>query len=421
MLTITIIFLLWLCLSGLIRIIIRHKKINLSSGQIIIFFGCKIAMGTLYGYIFKRYYNGDDTWGLNHDGILQYEKLTATPVLFVKELFSANPIHGSQYYFQFPHYLENLEYGLFTKLLALFNLVSHGNYYINLVYFNFLGFWGLYFLYKLIAEKAGTANRQIIAAVLFLFPPSLFWLSGIRAEGLLILFTGTLFYYFNKWLQQGKMVHALISAACFGLAFIFRDGFALLLLPALLAWWLTQYIKSVSWKTFPVVYLLTIAFTVAGSFLLPARLNPLSVIAARQHDFFALTGNTRFNLTQLNDDIGSFVKVLPESLLNTFVRPFPWEAKGPLQWFAALENIVVLIFLLLILYKFHKPAGQLLKNPLLWALILAGLFNYIIIGYTVPFPGAIARYKIIPELFLIGAGLLCLPALHYRTTASVQI
>jgi len=60
-----IILLLWLCVSALIYIIIRNKKITLSFRQIIIFFGCKIAGGEIYGYIFKRYYNGDDTWGLN--------------------------------------------------------------------------------------------------------------------------------------------------------------------------------------------------------------------------------------------------------------------------------------------------------------------------------------------------------------------
>ena len=422
-----IILLLWLCVSALIYIIIRNKKITLSFRQIIIFFGCKIAGGEIYGYIFKRYYNGDDTWGLNHDAFLQYKRLLQSPLVFITDVFSSSPVPPDKaFYFHPLGYLENLEYSMVTKIMALFNIISQGNYYINIVFFNFLGFWGLYFLYKLIAEQVQENSRPLAAAVIFLFPPALFWLSGIRAEGLLILFTGILLYQFNQWLKHRQTVSGLLCITSFGMDFILRDGFAALLVPALLAWWLSIYYKTNVKKTFGIVYMVVLALTAGSRFILPEKFNPLAVIAARQQDFFTLKGNTRFHLTALDNRPLSFIKVLPESLMNTFVRPFPWEAKGLLQWFAAMENIAVLILVALIIFKYRNNGRQAFKNPVIGVLILAGLFNYILIGYIVPFPGAIVRYKIIPELFLISTCLLCLPPgfdgkKNHFITASVHI
>lgn len=427
MFVVIIILLLWLTAGGLIHIIIRKKKITLSFRQIIIFFGCKIAGGEIYGYIFKRYYNGDDTWGLNHDAVLQYKKLLQTPVAFFLDIFSANPYPADETFYFHPYmYLEKLEYCIVTKSIAFFNIISHGNYYINIVFFNFLGFFGLYFLYKLVAEQLQGNSRPLAAAVLFLFPPALFWLSGIRAEGLLMLFTGILLYFFDQWIKHRQIKSGLLVMGSFGMAYIIRDGFAALLVPALLAWWLTIYLNMNAKKIFLFVYMIAIAGIAGSSFLLPPEFNVLSVIASRQHDFFTLKGNTRFNLTPLNNNLASFIKVLPEALLNTFIRPFFGEAKGLLQWFAAIENISVLLFIALTIFTCKRNGTQNNTRPVVWALALAALFNYILIGYTVPFPGAAVRYKIIPELFLLSACLMCLPTgfntvKNHRTTASLQI
>ncbi len=427
MLVVLIIVLWWLVISRLIYIIIRHKKISLSFGQVVVFFGCRIAAGSLYGYIFKRYYNGDDTWKLQHDGGVQYNRLLQSPWLFVKEFAGSDPYPYDQpFYFKPLGHLEKLEYGFITKTIALFDIVSRGNYYVNVVFFNFLAFFGCYFLYKLIAAQQEPRNQAITATVIFLFPPALFWLSGIRAEGMLMLFTGTLLYQFNQWLKNGRTYHALLFGAAFAMDFILRDSFAVLLVPALLAWWLSSRLQAAPQKTFPLLYLGATAITAGSSFFLPATLNPLAAIASRQQEFFSLLGNTRFQLGRLNDRPLSFLKVLPESLLNTFLRPFPGEAKGLLQWFTVLENISVLALLLLVLFTCKTQYRPLFRQPLIWLLLLSGLFSYILIGLVVPFPGAIVRYKIIPELFIIGACLLCLPQKttpvgpHQPTTASLQ-
>jgi hypothetical protein len=409
MLVVLAILLLWLSLSSLIYFIIRRKKITLSYRQIALFFGCKIIAGAVYGYIYKRYYGGDDTWSLNHDGFLQYKRLLASPFNFFKEIFSAHPYFYDDTYYLHPFgYLTNLENCIVIKTIAIFNIISHGNYYINIVFFNFIGFLGLYLFYKLVTEGMNKSNQRLTATVIFLFPPSIFWLSGLRGEGLMIFFSGILFYQFNLWLQQKKATVGIWCIGSFSMLYILRDGFAASLLPALIAWWLIIFFKLDTKKTFAAVYFILLISIAAESILLPQNWNILSVIANRQHDFFALQGNTRFNLTPLDSSFISFIKVFPESLLNTFIRPFPWEAKGVLQWFAVIENVFMLLLVIITIFKFYAGCRKLSGNPILWMLLIAGLSNYAIIGYIVPFPGAIIRYKTIPELFILSACLMCI-------------
>ncbi len=428
MLTAIIITLLWLCLSGLLYFIIRHQKIKLSFAQVLVFFGCKIIAGVVYGYIYQHYYNGDDTWGLHHDSLLQYKRLLASPGQFAGDLFTSMPLQATnEFYFNPSSYLESLEYSIITKLLALFNLISRGNYYINVVFFNFSGFWGLYLLYKLLATDITLAQRRLTAAILFLFPPAVFWLSGIRTEGLLLLFTGILLYQFNKWLHQQRALGLLYCLGCLAIIIVLRNGFAFLLLPSLLAWWVAVRFRQAPKKVFVVTCIACIAAVTAGSFVLPQPLNAFSIIARRQHEFLQLNGNTRFHLTTLQDNPASFVRVLPEAAVNTLIRPFFWEARGLLQWFAAIENIVILLLLAFTAFVYARGGTHIKNSSLLWVLLLAALGNYIVTGLVVPFPGAIVRYKIIPELFLICACLLVINGSSwctkrfYSTTALLQI
>ena len=386
--------------SGIIYIIVRKNKTSLSWLQIMVFFSCKIAAGAVYGYIFKKYYTGDDTWGLNHDSLAQYNRLTHSPRIFFTEIFTKHPYPpGQEFYFGPEKYLEGLEFSLLTKVMAPFNSISHGNYYINTIFFNFFTFWGVYFLYKLLAEECSTDNK-ILVFVLFLFPPAAFWLSGIRADGFILLFSSILLYKFNQWLTKKKITDAVICMLSFTLLYIFRDGFALLFIPALTGWWLITTYGLKPQRAFGYVYA-TAAILVTCSIFLPQPFNLLQMVAKRQHEFLTLKGNTKFNLTPLTGDVASFFKTIPEALLNTFIRPFFWEAKGILQWFFCFENLLILLLAAISIFRFNRYIKPILYHPMLWVLVCTGLSAYLLTGITVPFPGAIARYKIIPELFLL--------------------
>jgi hypothetical protein len=389
---------LFLFFSIAINLITRKTDYPLSLANAGLLYGAKIGFGCLYGYIFKKYYNGDDTWQLNNDSIQQYKRLLTDPVLFLKELFTFPPTPSPHpLFFNGSSYWQHLEYLIVTKLIAPFNAISQGNYYINLLLFNFLCFWGAWFLYRLISEKFGKNNLQVL--VIFLFPPAIFWLSGYRSEGLIFLFTATLLYYFHKALEVASAKNLLLVAFSILALFVLRNSFAILMIPALFGWAWSVKRNASPLKSFVVLYGLLLTLAIASSILSKEK-NAFSPIANRQHEFLQLKG-TRFALTPLENNITSFVKVLPQAVGNVLVRPYLPEAKGALQWMVAIENLVVMLLLLLSLLINRLRLLSLLSNPFALALLMIVLTNYILIGYTVPFPGAIVRYKIIPELLLL--------------------
>jgi hypothetical protein len=398
---VTILF-LFLFFSWVIVMITRRKSLPLSFGQAGVFLGCKIAAGTAYGYIYKRFYKGDDTWLLNHDGILQYNRLLHEPGLFFSDFIHTHPLNFDvNIALSHPGYFENLEYLFITKIMAPFNYISHGNYYINIVFFNFLTFWGAYYLFKLLTEGSH-ANKNMVALFVFLFPPFLFWTSGIRSEGFLLLFTVLSIYTFKQLLERSfSWLSLLLCLISLFLVAVLRNSFLFVLVPCLLCWWITLHYPDRPARVFIIGFAIIIFLVLALNSVLPPAMNPLHILTLRQHEFLALHGDTRAPLPALDETVPGLLKTVPYAIINVFLRPFPWEARGSLQWFAIAENCFFWGMIVIAIIRYPTAMKQLLTDPLALTLLFFGVLSYFIIGLVVPFPGAIVRYRIIPEVFIL--------------------
>lgn len=377
----------------------RKSVITLEPMQIIMAFVFKVILGCLYGFIFLKYYGGDDTWMLHNGSVAEYQKLMHSPELFLADFdLTATLREYGSFAAAFYVTLSDIEYWIITKSLGVLNMFSRGNYYINVIFFNLMTFWGQYLIFKLFAASF-PARKTLIFFLVFFIPSISFWLSGIRPDGFLMLSAGLTLYYFYAWGHSRRVVHLLaVFAGVAGLV-IFRSPVLLLLLPALIAWAL---VRTSGWKTarvFAVVYILATAIFFGSAWVNP-RNNLLTFVSGRQHQFLELEG-TRFELNRLEPEPVSFLKTLPQAFANTFLRPFPWEAKGPLQWMTAIDTVALL--LLMVFAFFGPPAPGWAHSPVTWTILLFGLTLYLFIGLTIPFPGAIARYKVVPELLLLVA------------------
>ena len=124
-------------------------------------------------------------------------------------------------------------------------------------------------------------------------------------------------------------------------------------------------------------------------------------IKERQQEFFRLKGGSQVKLDSLDERPLSYVKILPQALNHVFLRPYPGEQSSLLYRFSALETWFCMIIFLLALVFPSRSASQVLVQPIVLTIIFYGLTNYLLIGYTIPFLGAIVRYRIIFEtLFL---------------------
>lgn len=400
MLSAVLFFFYFILLGFCIRRMTRSYDHAPGAPFIFIAYAVKVVLGCMYGYVFLKYYNGDDTWAYNNRSIAEYEKLVSDPLLFFSELSPSSAFKAANGIIQsIDYYIMDLEDGIMVKLLAIFNIFSRGNYYVNVVLFNFLTFWGHYWLFRLLVEKF-PSQKRILLIVLFLFLPVVFWVSGIRADGLLLFFIGLLLNSFYRLIELQKR-RALIPfiIALIGIT-IFRNVLTLLLIPALISWWVSIRFRLHVAGSFIVSYLVCTIIFFASSLFSSSNGLP-GIVTNRQARYFSLHGNTRYALDTLQPNVIGFLKVTPQSINNTFLRPAIWEAKGALQVVSALENLLVLgLVLAFVFYKEHGWTKK-LNDPVLLTMLFFAITLYLFIGITVPFPGAIVRYKTIGELLLV--------------------
>jgi hypothetical protein len=366
----------------------------------------KVGMGCLYGYIYGRFYNGDDTWMYHHYSLAELQKLLHEPGRYFAELGPAESFAwaGGGFWHGLSAYLHTLENDGIIKILSIANIFSRGNYYINVVFFNFILFWGHYWLFSLYAKEF-PEKRKPLLLLIFFFPPLVFWLSGIRADGLILFFLALLLIHFRRWLYDHKkwsVVYCIVA----GLGIIiFRSQVMLLLLPALTAWYISVKFNRKPVATFTWVFGIGALLFFATAWVSPA-MNLPGVIVQRQQAFMQLQG-TRFPLDSLQPSVTGFARVLPQAMSHTFLRPYIWEARGALQMMTAVEIIVCWLLVLAAIFQKDKYWKTFITRPLILFSMGIGITLYIFIGFTIPFPGAIVRYKAIPELLLLTVPIIC--------------
>jgi hypothetical protein len=380
--------------------LVKIKQIAITPPILISAFLFKVILGCLYGYIFFKYYHGDDTWMYHRESVDDYQKMIHHPFYFLKDLFPGSAFRYSHNFWQgMSYYIMDLENWGMIKLLAVFNIFSRGNYYINVLFFDFLVFTGPLLLFKLLVSFFPD-KKTVLIIVLFFIPSATFWLSGIRAEGLLLLFIAVAVYYSYHFFLYKKLRSSFFAMAAFTGILIFRSEFLITFIPAFFSWTLCWKNPKKAFKYFTVVYTCSLLIFFASLFFSEKENLPM-IVVKRQHEFLSLHANTVFKLDTLQPSFTSFAKILPQAFTNTLLRPFIWEAKGPLQLLTAFNITISWILLILLIFFYDKNRRLFFSDPLLLLFLFYGITQILLIGYTVPFPGAIVRYKIVPEFFMI--------------------
>jgi hypothetical protein len=374
----------------------------------------KTILGCLYGYIFFKFYNGfgNDSWSYNELALVEYNILLKTPSTFFKNLFT-NIYKSDQsvtFFDSNNNFWKDLQITILVKLLAICNLFTKGNYYTNTLFFNFFTFWGHYLLYKCLIFNF--KNRKAIAfSMAFLFPPLLFWESGISKDGLVFIGLAGFIYYLTLYFKN-KKIRDLVSMLLFFLMVLFiRNFIALSLVPVSIAFYYSSKTKVHPLvANFVSISVFLTAFFLSSVFL--KQLNLPAKMAERQAAFSALEGKSYMYTPTLNDSFASYINVLPFAINHTFFRPYITEAKSPLLLFASLETLFVLLIIGLAIVQIKK-LKTIASHPFLMLLLSLAIINYLMIGYTVPFAGAIVRYRVFFEVCLVIPLLIALDANNY--------
>jgi len=370
---------------------------GLSQSQLIIIFLLKVMAGIFYGWI-GLYYGGlaqmQDTWGFHTNSIQEYHLLFNDPHDYFTNLFR-DPYEGgvSKFLGSNDSYWNDLKANVFIKILSVFNILSIGNYYVNVIFYSFITLFGAIAIYRVMTDVFPGKKVPILLAT-FLVPSFLYWTSGIHKEGL--IFTGIsliiyVIYFSEKERKIGiKRLLGLVTGLLLILAL--RNFIIILILPAMLAWLLANRRPRYGLAIFSSLYLLFGILFFTARYLHP-RLDFPQAVVNKQQAFKQLTeGGSTIPMKDLEPTAISFLKNTPQAINLSTIRPYPSDVRHILSLAAAIEINALLFHFILFLVWRTNGNGNASKN-FMYFCVFFSISLLMAIGFSVNNLGAIVRYR----------------------------
>ncbi len=384
---------------------------GLSYRGLTILFGIKLLFAIALVLVYTYYYTERtyaDIYKYFDDANVICESAAKHPKAFVKILTGINFDRDNETIKEIlanTHHFDKKGGGFLEsthRLIIRFNIIlrfiSTGSIYIHSLFFCFLSFIGLVALYRALGTFFEGNKGRLLILPIFLLPSVLFWSSGLLKETLVIFFLGLLVFTALKVLElRNILANLLLTILCLYFLFLLKPFIALSFI--------------VSYYFMATFYLRGYARIIS---LLLASCGALWFFYA--HDAFVcelmssiITKRNEFISLGLQMKAGSLVstdlspqgcleplRLLPGGMYNMFFEPFVWS-HGLFEKIFGIENLFILLLTIYTLFRAHAP-----RQGRLQLLVFCGLFflfNYCLIGVTVPIIGALVRYKIFGLIF----------------------
>lgn len=374
-----------------------------SRAQLVILFLIKVIAGIFYGWMGIYYGNLAqmvDTWSFHQFGLVEYRILLDHPGEYFSNLFF-NPYDGwGKLFASSDSYWNDLKGNLFVKMLSIFDVFTLGHYYVNVIFYSFLTLFGPMAIYRVMIDLFPKQRIAVLAASFFL-PSFIYWTSGIHKEGLIFLAISFIIYHlYFGWKERRFTLRRWIGiAGCLVLLFILRNFLMLLIVPAILAFWLATRRPRYAFAIFSGVYLLFGSLFFLARYIDP-RLDFPQAVVNKQQDFLRLQGGaSTIPIKELEPSFQSFVRNTPQAITLSFLRPYPGDVTHLLSMAASLE-IFVLLLLVVLFILFRKKNG--VAGIPVYLCIFLAFSTLLATGFSINNLGAIVRYRsIVMPLMII--------------------
>lgn len=353
--------------------------------------------GIFYGWI-GLYYGGlaqmQDTWGFHTNSIQEYHLLFNDPHEYFTNLFRDPYESGVSKFFESnDSYWNDLKGNMFIKILSVFNILSFGNYYVNVIFYSFLTLFGAIAIYRVMTDVFPGKKLAILLST-FLVPSFLYWTSGIHKEGL--IFTGIslvvyVIYFSVKERRLGlKRFFGLVAGMLLILAL--RNFIIILILPAIMAWLLANRWPKYGLTIFSSLYLLfgILFFTIR--YINPRLDFPKAVVNKQQEFKNLMVGGSTIPMKDLEPTAVSFLKNTPQAINLSTIRPYPSDVRHILSLAAAIE-IDILLFLFVLFLFWRTNGNRNTSKNFMYFCVFFSMTMLMAIGFSVNNLGAIVRYR----------------------------
>ncbi|MBI2729810.1 MAG: hypothetical protein HYX40_03505 [Sphingobacteriales bacterium] len=321
-----ILFIIYLILfCWLITKIKFIRKSGLSQKTLVILFIIKVLGSIVYGIIYSRIPNHAvlaDTWRFFYESRQETDLIFKDPAKYFTDIFYNPYEKGYLRFFSGHHsYWSDLKSNFMVKLVSIFNLFSLKNYYINVIFYSFISFFGPVALYRLFL-KIFPDKKNFLIAGCFLIPSFVFWCSGLHKDGLIFNGIAFIMYQLQKITEEEgfSLKRIVYIILCLLLILPLRNYITLALIPAIASWLMASKFKNRKWIAYTIIYFLCGVLFFTSRFINPKINLPLSV-SMRQSEFVNLKGNSFIETTPLMPGFKSFIRNLPEALNHSLLRP----------------------------------------------------------------------------------------------------
>lgn len=376
----------------------------------------KMLGGIAFAFVYVFYYKGGDTITYFNDSTVINKLLFLKPSNGLSVLFgNLSPENYASFNWNtyWPHLYIWSDDNTFSvvRYTTIFNIFSFRNYLPTTLLvscFSYIGIWNLFRLFKTIYPK----YEKVFAIAILFLPSFIFWGSGIMKDTYIVGASCWITYNFYRIMIVRKKV--LLNLFFFILNFIIiiniKPYVIACLIPSMLFWLNQAYIGKVKSPIFKVLVLpiALVAFSFAGLYI-------FSKVGQSMGDYGSLDsaiekarvtqqdllredayGSNSYNLGNIDGSLTGLLKIAPIAIYTAIYRPFITEAKNVMMLFSALENLALLIFTLVIIFKVKpKKLVSITKtNPLIQYSLVFSLILAFGVGIATANFGALVRYKI---------------------------
>lgn len=377
-------------------------------------FLAKIYGGLAFAFIYIFYYDGGDTTAYWKDAGRLAALITTEPVCFLRILSGDLSM---QWFYCFDlsngtplHFLRDPQAYAVTRFSSLFYFASVDSFLGCTILVSWVSFGGIWRLYRVFCEEYPELRKEL--AIAFLFIPSVvFWGSGIMKDtftftaacwmtssvyGLVLkrrdVFWNTIYVMFSSYVMISMKPYVFVA-----------------LLPGIFIWIVFNRIQNIENQivrvmSAPILLMVgligaAVVFSQASSSLgsYGSVDSIMERAVATQEDLKreAYKGNS-FDIGTIDPSVGGMITKAPVAIFAGLFRPTLIDVRNPVMLISAIENTVLMIFLILILFRIGPLSfGRYVfsKPMILFSFSFAIIFSFAV-GLTTANFGSLVRYKI---------------------------
>ena len=367
--------------------------------------------------IYLFYYGGGDTLtyflGTKALGnLLLHDFSKGFAVLFNTSSYE-NSLSSFNYETGFPpwHYFNNKNTFLICRLSAPIYLLGSKSFLITSILtsvFSYIGIWKFYRLVNILYP----GNSKIFAYIILFMPSLIFWGGGIMKDSFMLGATCWTTYCFYHILIAREKIFWNVCFLVVNMVMILncKPYILISLIPGFLFWINNSYLKNIKNTLIRILVFpaLIIIFIGSGLIIFNGLSGSMGVYGSldgvirkaqitqddllREYHY----GGNNYKLDRIDGSVSGFLSSAPLAIFTAIFRPLPWEIGSPTMVVSAIENTILILFVLYSLFRIgpFKFFRITFNDPFLAYCLIFSLFFAFGVGIAGTNFGALVRYKI---------------------------